>query len=156
MWQVQTKNSSLFFQILWDGCGYKINKLSFAFAALVAMTGCNSGDPIDRLVNRVGSDSTFGNGMYLPIPLPNTTSPENVAAAALGYSLTNLVIIEVKPVDISYGDQRRLAPETTKYIGVLVRTKVGDKIVFLQYQPNPLEGGWWSRAYDAQSGDICK
>ena len=22
MWQVQTKNSSLFFQILWDGCGF--------------------------------------------------------------------------------------------------------------------------------------
>lgn len=131
------------------------HKLCFKTALLLCLVtyiliGCTPSDPIDRLVKEESSDPMFGNGMYFPITLPETTPPNQIAAMALNDTLTNLVVLKIKNVIISYGKEQDMMPETTRYTAVLVGTRDGVKIVLAQYRSDKPVVGWWTRVYDVK------
>jgi len=104
-------------------------------------------DPIDRLVARLSSDGMWQNGLFKPVDLPQSASPEEVISQVdkltglyQGGKLTSYRIIETRQVQI-------ISSITGgKFTAVLLDTNLGKKIVLLQYQGS--KTGWWSRAYD--------
>jgi hypothetical protein len=128
----------------------QLNAVFFICLVAAVLLGCASTDPIDRLVKKVSSDPWFTSGLYMPIHLPDTASPEQVVARALNVAPTNLMVIEVKRVTISYGNQIKIDPKSTEYVAVFVGTKPVYTVVFIQYRPDKYAPGWWWRAYDVK------
>lgn len=108
---------------------------------------CSPNDPIDKIVAAARKDPSFGSGMFTPIIAPENTLPLNVAAIALGESTTNLLVLEAKQVVIGVDNQEIIAPGTTSYTALLVRTRYrGDKVVLMQFDKRMRD--WWWRVYD--------
>jgi hypothetical protein len=104
-------------------------------------------------VRELRGSNTFTEGIHTPIPLPGTAKPEEVAAKvltlALNEPITNMTVLKVKPVIISYeykpGD---IPPLGSEYIAVLVDLKPQQKIVLVQYKKD--ESAWWNEVYDVK------
>jgi hypothetical protein len=123
---------------------------SFTLLVAIVLAGCSQNNPIGRIVKEGSADATFGMGTYSPIVLPAATSPTRLAAEALGQSQTNFTVLETRHVQISYGDQQAVDPESTSYTAVLVNSSSGRKVVLLQFRQDRGHklGYWWSRIYD--------
>jgi hypothetical protein len=106
--------------------------------AAVFLAGCGHRDPIDRVVAEASANPYFKNGPFQPVLLPETASPVEVAARALGYgdSTTNIPVLEVRKVQI-YNEE---------YTAVLLPFGAGQRVVLLQYEK--AVGRWWNRKYD--------
>jgi hypothetical protein len=120
---------------------------SFIGILIAILVGCRQPGQIDRVVEEASSDPEFLSGLHNPIKLPEGAPPAQVAAAALFDSRTNLTILEIRRVTISYGDQREVAPETTKYVAVLVDMQPGRKVVLMQYHRGM---GWLDWVYEVK------
>jgi hypothetical protein len=104
----------------------------------VFLASCGRRDPIDRVVAEASAGPGPKNGMFQPILLPETASPVEVAARALGYgnSTTNIPVLEVRKVQIN-GEE---------FTAVLLPFAAGQRVVLLQYEK--AVGHWWNRKYD--------
>lgn len=104
----------------------------------VFLVGCGHRDPIDRVVADASANPYFKNGMFHPVYLPETASPVEVTARALGYgnSTTNIAVLEVRKVQI----------HNEEYTAVLLPFGAGQRVVLLQYMKEV--GRWWNRKYD--------
>jgi len=127
---------------------------SFIILLAVALTGCGQRDPIDRVVRQASSDPFFRNGMWKPILLPATASPEQLASAVFKQDFSELgnvtKILETKKVQIAYKDMTNEVPNAT-YTAVLVDADIGRKVILFQYSENKRDkriSGWWHRVYD--------
>lgn len=102
-------------------------------------------DPIERLVIRLSSSPLWGNGIYVPVKLPESASNEELVAAAFAVTALDLRgdwrVGEARPVHFEH------TPEGEIYTAVVVETRLGQKIVLLQYQS---KSGWWNRVFDAE------
>jgi hypothetical protein len=103
-------------------------------------------DPIDALVAQLApTGGIWRNGLSPILDLPATAPIEEVVAEffqKVSYAegeTGSPTVKEIRRVQIDHsaGDD--------EYIAVLVDTKLGRKILLLQYSP---AGGWWSRVYD--------
>jgi hypothetical protein len=121
-------------------------KPSLCVVAMAAMMlGCSSSstppDPIDQAVRAESSKPTpQGLGAYLGITAPATNSPTEIAIKVLSASFwiespTNVVVLQTRSVRISHTDSKGLLPPAAEHwTAVLVDTKFGRKIIFLQCQ----------------------
>lgn len=100
-------------------------------------------DPIERLVTRLSASPLWGNGIYVPLKLPESASKEELVAAAFAVTALDLRgdwrVGEARPVHFEH------TPESETHTAVLVETRLGQKIVLLQYQS---ASGWWNRVFD--------
>lgn len=127
----------------------------------VVMTGCASppeprvtasppvaaADPIDQLVVRLSSNGMWQNGLFKPIDLPSSASPEEVIAQVdqktglyQNGKITSYQIVEIRQIQIHSSIRNQ------NYTAVILDTNLGRKITLLQYQGST--AGWWSRVYD--------
>ena len=118
-----------------------------AAASICIITSCAPTDPIDKVVTSAREDPRFGSGMYSPIKASETAPPLDVAAIALGKPTNDIVVLEVKQVQIAVDNQEKIAPGTTSYCALLVRTRYEEKKVVLVQYNNKLRE-WWTRIYD--------
>jgi hypothetical protein len=111
--------------------------LLIAFGATY-LAGCAHKDPIDRLVTEASPNPYFGNGIFKPVLLPESASPVEVAARALGYgnSTTNIPVLEVRKVQI----------HNEEYTAVLLPFGGRQRVVLLRYEK--AVGAWWNGKYD--------
>ena len=126
----------------------------FLIASLIiSCTQRYPADPVDRLVRELRGSTDFGDGIHTPIRLPATAKPEQVAAKvltlALNETITNITVLEVKPVIISYGYKPGdIPPPGSEYTAILVDMKPLQKIVLIKYQRD--EFAWWNEIYNAK------
>jgi len=133
----------------------RVKALCYIFLLAAVLTGCGQRDPIDQVVRQESSNPYFGNGLFVPIHLPATTSPEQLASAIFNRdsstSGNKANILETKKVQIRYKDSPEDArPDACSYIAMLVDTASGRKVVLLQYHEGGSKGlgGWWHQVYD--------
>lgn len=104
------------------------------FCLAVAL-GCRPKDPIERVVQEESANGHFPSGMYRPIDLPATASPEQVIGKVFGAPLKVVTNREVRISD-------------DLYTAVVVESGGGRKVVLIRYERGPKLSGWWSRVYD--------
>jgi len=136
-------------------------KLPLFIITLVATTlGCSRPsvplDPIDRAVSAESSKPT-PQGMWAQgITAPATNAPAVVAIRVLSApywqeSPTNVVVLETRSVRISHKDSKGLLPPVwERWTALLVDTRFGRKVIFLQCKPigTNLQASWTYFTYD--------
>jgi ankyrin repeat protein len=119
----------------------------FAFIAGLLLAGCASTpSPIDRLVADLSSThGMWRNGYFFEAHLPKTATAEQIVKEYFKVmpfeqgKVSSYKILRAHQVNV---------PESVKdeiYTAVLVETTFDEKIVLFRFE----NGGWWSRAYDA-------
>jgi hypothetical protein len=83
-------------------------------------------------------------GMYSPMRLPRTASPEQLIARII--ETTSFAGGKVKTYQAA--EVRMVRISGVPYTAVLIETNVGRKIVLLRYEEHV--AGWWSRIYDVK------
>ena len=140
-------------------------RITLLLAVLAVICGCTTRQPpsvapspqpqaaqpdaIDQLVARLSSPShgMWHNGLYQPVSLPATASPDEVGTKVFqkyismhGSHVGRHEVLATRPVRIPK------AGPSDAYTAVLVETNLGRKIVLLQHESPGL--GWWNRVYD--------
>ena len=148
------------------GVYYLLGRLSahmkawhFIILVAVFLTGCGHRDPIDRVVRQASANPWFGNGLFMPIRLPATATPQQLTSAAFKQDISELCsvtnIIESRKVQIirkgmpkDIIDEKHIDYFT--YAAVLVDTDVGRKVVLFHYFDGGKDkkaAGWWHQVY---------
>ena len=116
---------------------------------VLCLLGCNSNDPIDRVVAMASADSHFPSGATVAIRLAATNSLLDVSAKALEVQNTTITILESKQVHIGDKHDDPIHSQADVYTAVLVNTKLGQRVILLHFyqEPNATNSWWWSRVY---------
>ena len=120
--------------------------LSFV-ALTVALCGCATQDPFDRLMTEVGHEDV-PSYLYVPIDLPATASPDQLISTLSklgefsGMQITSYKILEVRRVQ----DKTFRPPDD--YTAVQLRTNLGQRFVLLR--PEEDGHGWYYKVYELQ------
>ena len=109
--------------------------LVLVILSLAVALGCRPSDPIERIVQEESANDFFPSGLYKPIDLPATASPEQVIGKLFGAPIKVLTNREVRISE-------------SLYTAALVETSGRRKVILIRYNPGAKLSGWWSRVYD--------
>jgi hypothetical protein len=113
--------------------------LAIVFATL--LVGCAPTNPIDRLVTRLSTDTSFGSEAYTPIALAATVRHEVVVERAIEQHYKHKEVLH-KVLEV----REDLHIKGRVYTAVLISTNTGREIVLVGYDERA--EGWWSHVYD--------
>ena len=121
-----------------------MKRAAIAAIGIAAILGCARVDPIERVVLTESSNSHFPSGMFKPLRLRATASPQDVVRLAITHHdpldlnvLSGVTIVTNRTVQIC-GES---------YTAALVQRSIGrQQVVLIRYDSN--FSGWWSRVYE--------
>ncbi len=104
-------------------------------------------DPIATLVDELSTSPMWRNGSFPVIRLPETTTPEEVAATYFAKTTDR----KGKITDFEIQEKREIKipgslPDT--YTAIWYGTEFGGRIILMQYVSPKV--GWWTRSYESR------
>ena len=100
---------------------------------------CSASDDIDSFISKLSPFGIWENGIFIPILLSESASPQQVVTEVLSkYHFDKYSIVEIKDVTIN----------SMKYSAALIDTNRGRKIMLVRYYGG--SSGWWNKMFDAK------